>query len=83
LLTPDVIRELCDAFDGAEGRMVACEYAGTFGVPALFERSRFGELLQLKGDRGAKRVLARHPEDVLRVPWPDGAVDIDRPGDYV
>jgi len=80
-LTPGILRDLVQAFDGAEGRMVACEYAGTVGVPALFERSRFADLLKLRGPGGAKSVLEAHPADVVRMPWPDGSIDIDRPED--
>jgi molybdenum cofactor cytidylyltransferase len=75
------VRRIGERFDRAEGRIVACEYAGTIGVPALFERSLFPELLALSGSTGAKPVLEAHPTDVVRLPWPDGAKDIDRPED--
>lgn len=81
-VTSRVLRKVCDAFDGAPGRMVACRYADTLGVPALFERARFEELQQLRGDVGAKALLRRHPDDVRPVSWPDGALDIDRPEDF-
>jgi molybdenum cofactor cytidylyltransferase len=80
-ITPDLVRRIGERFDRAEGRIVACEYAGTIGVPALFERSLFPELLALSGSTGAKPVLEAHPTDVVRLPWPDGAKDIDRPED--
>ena len=35
-LSAEQLLRLRDAFDGREGRCVACEYAGTVGVPALF-----------------------------------------------
>jgi molybdenum cofactor cytidylyltransferase len=76
-----VLRTLCDAFDEGAGAAVASGYAGTMGVPALFDRSLFDELLELRGDRGARAVLERHRERVRRVPWPEGAEDVDTPGD--
>jgi molybdenum cofactor cytidylyltransferase len=82
-LTSEIVRRLIAEFDGAPGRMVACAYGGTVGVPAVFGRDRFVELSNLEGDRGAKPLLQGHPGDVLRVPWPDGAIDLDRPGDRV
>jgi len=82
LLDGAIVREILEAFDGAAGRIVACEYAGTVGVPALFERSRFPELADLSGERGASRILREHAADVVRVPWPGGAIDIDTPEDY-
>jgi molybdenum cofactor cytidylyltransferase len=72
-----VVRRILGAFDGTAGRMVACAYAGTVGAPALFERSRFRELAELAGDRGAKPILLRHADALLRLPWPEGAVEVD------
>jgi molybdenum cofactor cytidylyltransferase len=60
---------------------VACAYAGTLGPPALFGRAWFGELMRLRGDRGAKRILERERGRVFRVSWPEGAIDVDRPAD--
>jgi len=76
-----VVRRVLGAFDGRPGRIVACEYAGTIGIPVLFECSRFAELTLLSGDRGAREILNRHPQEVVRVAWPAGAHDIDRPED--
>jgi len=81
LLEPDVVRRLIAGFDGAPARMVACEYAGTLGVPALFGRGRFEELLELRGDSGARQLLRRNLESVVRLPWPGGAFDVDLPTD--
>jgi len=80
-LTPPLVRRLIAAYDGTPGRMVACEYGDTVGVPALFGRDRFRDLMALRGDRGAKPLVSSHPGDVLRVPWPDGVVDVDLPED--
>jgi CTP:molybdopterin cytidylyltransferase MocA len=81
LLTAEVVRSLLDRFDGAAGRVVAASYAGTVGVPALFEASLGPLLLALPDDRGAKEILLRDPALLVRVPWDDGAKDVDRPGD--
>jgi molybdenum cofactor cytidylyltransferase len=81
LLTADVLRALVAAFDGTPGRVVAAAYAGTVGVPALFEASLAPELEALPAERGAKGLLLRNPGRLVRVPWDDGAVDADRPED--
>ncbi len=78
LITPEIVRRLRERFDGRAGRVVACEYAKTVGIPALFERSLFAELCALSGPGGAKPVLQAHRNELLRLPWPDGAVDVDR-----
>jgi molybdenum cofactor cytidylyltransferase len=76
-LDAELIRGLHDAFERAGGRMVACAYAGTLGVPAIFPRSRFHDLLGLGDDQGAKAILLRDESQVVRVDWPDGALDVD------
>jgi molybdenum cofactor cytidylyltransferase len=82
MISEVVVGRLIEAFDGSRGGIVACEYSGTVGVPALFERSHFERLGGLSGDRGAKSILLKKGERVVRVPWPEGAVDIDSPADY-
>jgi molybdenum cofactor cytidylyltransferase len=63
-------------------RLVACEYGGTLGVPALFDPTLFPELLALQGDRGARQVIAAHAAEAGRIPFPEGAVDLDTVEDY-
>jgi molybdenum cofactor cytidylyltransferase len=58
-------------------RTVACAYAGGHGVPALFPRALFPELAALHGDAGAKSILEARAEEVIAVPFPAGARDVD------
>jgi molybdenum cofactor cytidylyltransferase len=60
----------------------AAEYSGRMGVPALFPRELFGELLSLKGDKGARHIL-RGLENVTAVKMPRAAFDIDTPDDLL
>ena len=80
---PSVSTELIDSIlstSVSTGQsMVACEYGGTVGVPALFRRDCFPKLLALSGDRGARLLLESDPGSVARVPFPQGVVDIDAP----
>jgi molybdenum cofactor cytidylyltransferase len=62
--------------------IVASAYAGTLGVPALFDRSLFDELRACHGGEGARHVIERHKGDAEAVPFPAGIVDIDTPQDY-
>lgn len=67
----------------AAGReLVACHYGGAPGVPALFAPRFTRELLALEGDRGAKTVLERAGAVLATLPFPDGALDVDTPGDW-
>jgi molybdenum cofactor cytidylyltransferase len=76
------VRRLVDAHRATGRPMVASEYAGTIGVPALFARACFPELEMVAPTAGAKQVLGRHPKAVAAVPFPGGTHDIDTPADY-
>jgi CTP:molybdopterin cytidylyltransferase MocA len=52
-------------------------------VPAIFPRSRFAELAELRGDMGARMLLQRNPDRVVRVPMDSAALDIDTPEDLL
>ena len=62
--------------------IIASAYAETLGIPALFDRSCFPDLLRLKGDSGAKGVILARPQDVASFDFPAGAIDIDTAADY-
>jgi molybdenum cofactor cytidylyltransferase len=61
--------------------IVAARYGRVVGAPAIFPRSTFGELAALRGDRGARAVILRHPDRVAHVPMARAAIDIDTPED--
>ena len=72
-----LLASLIEAGRGGAAR-VACDYAGTPGVPAFFADAN--ELAGLSGDRGARDLLRN--ASVQRIPFPEGAVDIDTEGDW-
>lgn len=78
----DLIGRLITTSLQTQKSIVASSYAQTLGVPALFARSYFGELLSLGDAQGAKSIIAAHPEEVARIDFPGGAVDLDTPADY-
>jgi molybdenum cofactor cytidylyltransferase len=82
-VTAQALRRLVEAGLTSETGLTASHYAGTAGVPALFAREFFPELLALQGDTGARRILAAHPDRVRLVPMPEAATDLDTPDDYL
>ena len=62
--------------------IVASSYAGTLGVPALFDRSCFTELIALDDTSGAKAIILRDQSRVAEFLFPEGEIDIDTPSDY-
>jgi molybdenum cofactor cytidylyltransferase len=75
--------EQLDQMQNKSGKsIVACTYADTIGTPALFATKYFDQLLSLKGDEGAKKILKSNSEDVATVDFPKGEIDIDTQKDY-
>ncbi len=62
--------------------IVASSYAGKMGTPALFDKSFFAALMELKGDKGAGKLISDNADKVASVDFPDGKTDIDTAADY-
>ena len=83
LLTAGVFDRLVDTWLSRQLSIVASEYDGTLGVPALFDRSLFPGLLALPGDQGCKGFILGQPVDlVARSACPQAGIDIDTPDEY-
>ncbi len=81
-VTASLLNNIMKAHQSTGQPIVTCSYAGTFGPPTLFHKSLFPELLQLKGDVGAREVIRRHADEVEVVLFPEGSLDIDSGADY-
>jgi len=66
----------------SSGLVSAARYAGRLGAPAVFGRSHLGDLMNLKGDQGARRILNADPSKVAAADLPSLAFDLDTPSDY-
>ncbi len=64
-------------YGASRARIVAAQYERTLGIPTIFARELFAELRQLTGDAGAKRIIERYRERVVRVPCAHAAFDVD------
>jgi len=60
---------------------IASIYGEVRGIPAIFPRQAIGDLLALRGDKGARQLLANSPWPVISIPLDGGDIDIDRPED--
>ncbi len=80
LITADKLDLLAEEFRRSDVAIVAAEYSGTLGVPAIFSRELFAELFQLEGDKGA-RDLIRASKNLTGIDLPEGAFDIDTTSD--
>jgi len=81
LVDAAALRTLLDAF-GPARRIVAAEYAGTVGAPAVIGREHLDDLVvRLTGDAGAGKWLRARLTDVTRVPLPAAELDVDTADD--
>lgn len=76
-ITSALLNELVTEHRKTGHPVVASSYDNTLGVPALFHKSIFAVLLQLKGDAGAKSIIQQHTGEVGMVTFSKGGVDID------
>ncbi len=82
LVDAGVIAALVAAYRATGSPVIASQYSGSFGVPALFDRTLFDELTRLDARAGAKQVIERHAPRAHFVPFPGGEFDVDTPEDF-
>ncbi|HEV2228366.1 MAG TPA: nucleotidyltransferase family protein [Steroidobacteraceae bacterium] len=82
-VTSDDLKRLAGTWRRRPQCIAAALYAGTTGAPAIFPRSTFSELGALHGDSGARSVLRRSADRVVRVPMPAAELDLDTPEDLL
>ena len=82
-VTSEDLKRLAGTWRRRPQCIAAALYAGAAGAPAIFPRSTFGELAALRGDSGARAILRRSPDRVLRVPMPSAELDLDTPEDLL
>jgi molybdenum cofactor cytidylyltransferase len=82
-ITADVVSAVVGAFYEGGKRMLVPTFEGHNGHPVVFAADCRGELLQLSGDIGARRLIRAHPELVQYWPTAERGVvhDVDCPED--
>lgn len=78
-VTDDLLESMFEALSKPEVSLVLCDHGKATGPPSLFAAKHFDALMALGGDQGAKGIASRHPDEVVRVSFPEGAWDIDSP----
>ncbi|MBC7883049.1 MAG: nucleotidyltransferase family protein [Anaerolineae bacterium] len=77
-----LLDQLVESYRATRSPIVACAYANTLGVPALFDRSLFTELMTINVNMGAKYLIKQLAEKVSLIPFPEGEIDVDTPAQY-
>lgn len=81
-ISHSVFENLIEEYNKEGKGIVASSYVETVGTPVLFDKKYFKDLLELKGQEGAKKILAKFQNDLNTVSFERGNIDIDTPEDY-
>ena len=81
-ITENTITDLLQLQEEKDTPMAAAYYDDIMGTPALFHHTVFDEILSLKGDIGAKKIIQSRPEEVAKLHFEKGLLDIDTKEDY-
>ena len=73
---------LVEAYHKNPNAIIASGYQNLSGVPALFGQRYFPLLATLADHEGAKKILTTHHSEVITIPFPLGAIDLDTMADY-
>lgn len=77
-----LMEQLIDLKRKDQKGIVGSSYGGTVGVPILFDRKYFPDLLALRGKEGAKKLVKKFGDDVGSISFPKGNIDIDTESDF-
>lgn len=82
VITYEYLLSLIQTFKESKKSIVASAYSNTLGVPALFSKQHFNQLLDIEDSQGAKSILLKNRDQVQELDCPQGAIDLDTPEDY-
>lgn len=82
LVHADLLQQLIHAYEKTDRPIIASAYNQTLGVPVLFDQAFFPQLQTIRADSGARFLIKQQIDQVEKIPFPAGALDIDRPEDW-
>jgi molybdenum cofactor cytidylyltransferase len=81
-ITAHHLTQMLNIFQQAAMPVVASEYHGTPGVPAIFGKEIFPALASLPPEAGARHLLRNAGLRLHLYPLPEAATDVDTPEDF-
>ena len=82
-VSADDLRRLHAAWRRNPRLIAAALYRGAPGLPAIFPRWTFGDLMGLRGDTDPRLVIRRNIDQVVRIPMQNAGIDLDTPEDLL
>lgn len=80
-LSANHLQKLLDELQKQNQLIIASAYSNTVGVPAIFRKELFPNLLQLANEAGARKIIQQFSDQVCSVPFEKGEIDLDTPQD--
>jgi molybdenum cofactor cytidylyltransferase len=81
-VTSVYLSDIIQRYRTSNKTIVASFYSDAPGVPALFDKTIFAELLAMDDAHGAKKIIQKHMALTELVQFPEGSIDLDTPEDY-
>lgn len=75
------LKNLLQRWEQEPTRPACAFYADQMGVPAIFPKSYFPQLMDLSGSHGARRILRDREVGAEVIPIPEAAIDVDTQSD--
>ena len=77
------LQELTTTFKKNKHQIIASDYHKNSGVPAIFPKKYFEELLLLEGDKGAKKFLQKYLSNTITIKRKHPFKDLDTQEEYL
>lgn len=77
------LQKLINTWNQDQEKIVSSRYDESFGVPAIFPRKYFAEMLKLTGDNGAKSLMLKYQRQTVSVDLLEAVFDIDTQTDLI
>ncbi len=78
----DFLNSLIDQYATGKSNIVATQYADKLGVPAIFDKQYFPQLIQLRGEGGASKIIKNNRKDCFGLNAGKKVIDLDTLNDY-
>jgi len=82
-VTAEHLSRMLNVFRQSGTTSITSLYGGNRGIPAIFPRQTFPDLLALTGDKGARGLLSEPDREVIEVALPGGDIDVDQAEDLL
>ncbi len=80
-LTGQDLKKLKSQWLSNTSKIVCAGFGSVIGVPAIFPKEIYTDIIQLQGDSGAKKIILNNMSSVVVVDMPSAKIDIDTTDD--